>query len=101
MLDPTRSTPSEAVPTERLRAALDLLYPEEMTPTARRVLESLCEEHGGGGKRMSATDSGDYVGMCEATPPDGGRFVCTLTAGHTGRHEAWGVVDLMRTWPDA
>ena len=34
-----------AVPTERLRALLRLLYPEEMTPMAKRMIEKVIEEH--------------------------------------------------------
>lgn len=33
------------IPVEQLRAAIRLLYPDEMTPNAKRVLESICEEH--------------------------------------------------------
>jgi hypothetical protein len=33
------------VPVERLRAAIRLLGPGEMTPTAKRMLESICDEH--------------------------------------------------------
>lgn len=33
------------VPVAQLRAAIRLLYPDEMTPQAKRVLESICEEH--------------------------------------------------------
>ena len=34
-----------AVPIERLRAVICLLCPEEMTPTARRVLSMLADEY--------------------------------------------------------
>jgi len=30
---------------ERIRAAIRLLYPDEMTPTAKRVLERILDEH--------------------------------------------------------
>lgn len=33
------------VPTARLRAAIDLLGPDELTPTAARILRALCDEH--------------------------------------------------------
>ena len=32
------------VPVERLRALIRLLYPEEMTPTAKRMIEKVIEE---------------------------------------------------------
>lgn len=35
-----------AVPVERLRAVIALLTPEEMTPTAERILSMLCDEYG-------------------------------------------------------
>ncbi len=35
----------EGVPVARLRALLRLLYPEEMTPTAKRLIEQVIEEH--------------------------------------------------------
>jgi hypothetical protein len=34
-----------AVPVERLRAMIRLLWPDEITPTAKRQLESLCEQY--------------------------------------------------------
>lgn len=37
--------PRGAVPTERLRALVRLLYPEEITPTAKRMIERTCEEY--------------------------------------------------------
>lgn len=33
------------VPTARIRAAINLLYPEEMTPTAKRILKTICDEY--------------------------------------------------------
>lgn len=33
------------VPVEQLRAAVLLLGPQEMTPTAKRVLLSICDQH--------------------------------------------------------
>lgn len=33
-----------SVPSQRLRSAIRLLFPEEMTPMAKRVLESICDE---------------------------------------------------------
>lgn len=33
-----------AVPVEQLRAMIRLLWPSEITPTAKRQLESLCEQ---------------------------------------------------------
>lgn len=33
---------------ERLRAAIQLLYPDEMTPTAKRMLESILDEESEG-----------------------------------------------------
>jgi hypothetical protein len=30
--------------TERLRAAIRLLYPDDMTPTAKRILEKILDE---------------------------------------------------------
>jgi hypothetical protein len=36
---------SGLVPTEHLRAMIRLLWPDEITPTARRQLESLCERY--------------------------------------------------------
>lgn len=39
------STAGGAVPTERLRALIRLLYPEEMTPTAKRMIEQVIAEH--------------------------------------------------------
>lgn len=33
------------VPVARLRAMVKLLYPEEMTPTAKRQFDLLCEEY--------------------------------------------------------
>lgn len=34
-----------AVPVERLRALVRMLYPEEMTPTAKRVIEGVAAEY--------------------------------------------------------
>lgn len=34
-----------AVPVNQLRAAIALIGAEDMTPTAKRVLESVCEQH--------------------------------------------------------
>ena len=36
---------SGAVPVEQLKAMIRLLWPEEITPTAKRQLEKLCEQH--------------------------------------------------------
>lgn len=36
-----------AVPVGQLRSAIKLLWPEEMTPYAKRLLEQICEQHGG------------------------------------------------------
>jgi hypothetical protein len=33
------------VPVEQLRAVIRLLWPEEITPIAKRQLESLCEQY--------------------------------------------------------
>lgn len=38
-------TGCEGVPVPRLRALLRLLYPEEMTPVAKRMIEQVIEEH--------------------------------------------------------
>lgn len=38
---------SGAVPVEQLQAMIRLLWPEEMTPIAKRQLESLIEQHRG------------------------------------------------------
>ncbi len=35
----------EGIPPARLRALLRLLYPEEMTPTAKRVIEQVIAEY--------------------------------------------------------
>jgi hypothetical protein len=37
--------PYPAVPVEQLRAMIRLLWPEEITPTAKRQFELLCEQH--------------------------------------------------------
>lgn len=33
------------VPVEQLRALIALLWPDEITPTARRMLLSVCDQH--------------------------------------------------------
>jgi hypothetical protein len=38
------SSGNVGVPVERLRALITLLYPEEMTPTAKRMIERVIEE---------------------------------------------------------
>jgi len=35
---------AEYVEVERIRAAIRLLYPDEMTPTAKRILERILEQ---------------------------------------------------------
>lgn len=40
----TTETPKPPVDPERIRAAVKLLYPEEMTPTAKSVLEKILNE---------------------------------------------------------
>jgi hypothetical protein len=35
--------PSSAIPVEQLRAMIRLLWPDEITPVAKRQLELLCE----------------------------------------------------------
>lgn len=34
-----------SIPVERLRAAIRVLYPDDMTPDAKRVLDVICDEH--------------------------------------------------------
>ena len=33
------------VPVERVRALVRLLYPDEMTPTAKRMFDRVCDEY--------------------------------------------------------
>jgi hypothetical protein len=37
--------PGGCIPAARLRAAVELLSPDEITPTAQRLLLRLCDEH--------------------------------------------------------
>lgn len=39
-----RGAGTGVIEVERIRAAIRLLYPDEMTPTAKRMLESICDE---------------------------------------------------------
>lgn len=41
---PEAETPKQAVDADRIRAAVKLLYPDEMTPTAKNVLEKILNE---------------------------------------------------------
>jgi hypothetical protein len=43
--DPCPSGCNAAVPVPRLRATVALLSPDEITPTAQRLLLRLCDEH--------------------------------------------------------
>lgn len=49
MLEPSRAIvvtcSGEGVPVARLHALLRLLYPDEMTPTAKRMFEQVIAEH--------------------------------------------------------
>lgn len=40
----TEAKGNPTVPVEQLRAMIRLLWPEEITPVAKRQLESLCEQ---------------------------------------------------------
>ena len=42
------------IPVERLDAMIRLLYPEEMTPTAKRMLRKLADEYRGYEREFSA-----------------------------------------------
>jgi hypothetical protein len=42
---------------ERIRAAIRLLYPDDMTPTAKRVLERILDEE----DHEAAADAGAFV----------------------------------------
>lgn len=41
---------SKGVPPAQLRAAVRMLFPEEMTPQAKRVLENICDQYEGKGE---------------------------------------------------
>jgi hypothetical protein len=45
----------------RLRAAIRLLYPSEMTPAAKRMLESICDDGIERGFGAKVTDAGGGV----------------------------------------
>lgn len=47
---------NSGVPTLRIRAAIKLLGPAEMTPTAKRMLERICDEYEDREKRQKPDD---------------------------------------------
>lgn len=55
-----------AVPVEQLRAAIRLLWPDEITPAAKRLLEQICDEHdptASGTYPLSDLESGEGVNL--------------------------------------